>query len=170
MNTLLNLVIVGLLVADVTVGLAVVNQGSATDTGVLPGAAARPTTAAPAVPGAPAPTPTQGSDVGVSRDVMEELQTSLVTAQALALQSESPIEAADLTTALPGLTFVNGFTAAGEDIIGVSADDETLLLVTQSGGGTWACAAVLADGSTALGSSDSPDPLLTPGGCASTVG
>ncbi len=160
-NLVLNLVIIGLVAVNGMVALVVLGQQG-------DGGTAEPLVQAPPVTrAAPAVEVPEASDeaAGPARTTFEELQSSLVVAQALQLQMEEHVTASELVAALPGLTFVNGFTAAGEGVIGVESTDAGILLLTRDASGMWTCAASGADGVSVLGVANEQGAVDTVDGC-----
>ena len=162
MDSVLNVLIVVLIAIDAMVGMAVVNQ-NAKVSDAQPLLTAPPATTAPVATTVPAQS--DGGDGVASIATFEQLQSSMVAARSLQVQNERPIEAADLTAALPGLTFVNGFTAAGPGVIGVSSNTDGFLLLTQDAAGSWVCAGTDAAGTSALGFSSERDTVASLTGC-----
>ncbi len=157
--TMLNLVIVALVGVNVLVVLALV--GGSEEAATAPVAE----TSVTSVAATPTTVAAEG-DEGPARVTFEELQSSLVVAQALELQLEDRVTAAELVAALPGLTFVNGFSAAGPGVIGIASADAGILLLTQDGSGSWACAASDRTGGSVLGASTDMSAVDTVPGCA----
>lgn len=147
-DTLLNVLILLVLIADLFAGLAVYDQRAENeDAQVL--TQAPPSTTAPSRNTTAALT----EDATSSRVTLEELQTSIAAAQVLTLQNQGPVSAADLGSAVPSLNFV-AIDRAGQGLVGVDSSAAGTLLLTQDAAGTWVCASFAAFGETTLGGSD----------------
>ncbi|MFQ5555496.1 MAG: hypothetical protein ACE5GC_09035 [Acidimicrobiia bacterium] len=158
-DILLNLVIVVLVFLDAVLALSVFD-GRAAEPLSQPLPVAPPTTMAPQLDAA------EGVSSGtVGREGLEAMQSSLVVAQALEIEHGRPVAAADLVSAFPELSFVNGLTAAGSGVIGVLSNDDGILLLTEGAGETWLCAASDASGSSVLGAAGTRDDLATVSAC-----
>ncbi len=159
LNTMLNVAIVALIGVNVLVVLALV--GGNGEASAVPVAGTSPLTS----PATPSTTMGPEGEEGPSRVTFEELQSSLVVALALELQIEDRVTASELVGALPGLTFVNGFSAAGPGIIGIASTDAGIILLTQDGSGSWACAASDLGGGSVLGAATDRGAVDTVAGC-----
>ena len=171
MDLVLNILIALFVVIDAMVALAVVDQKAAIEDS-QPLLAAPPATTAPVAttvaPGGVEPgVEGLGGAIGaaVNMATVENLQGAMVAARSLQVQNDRPIEASDLSAAVPGLTFVNGLTAAGDGVIGVSSNADGFLLLTQNGSGGWVCADTDVAGVSALGTSDDREAVASLAGC-----
>ena len=160
-DMVLNLIIAILLVVDAMVALSVIDQRASLGE-ARPLVVAQPVATAVTTQAAPGD---GGGQEAMDRVPLEQLQSALVVSQALELQEEAPVAASDLTAALPGVSFADGFTAAGPGVVGVSSTAEGILLLTQEAGGTWLCAAGTPDGLTGLGTSLEREAVSSVTGC-----